>query len=169
MSTKFGWRTTWAECPEQGCQMSNANTRNWKSLSGKIQSNIKSDGIFLFKRKYKVKMFWVLRYLQQNLVTLSLVSFSMTNVIIAWCCTIAVCSNSNLLWVRWRCSQNVFVFVIVFVACSAKKFRVDRESTRPWWECTNVPFVYMVHHIWCITSGAAPSVMHHWFTHHHHI
>ena len=41
-----------------------------------------------------------------------------------------------------------------------QKFRVDRENTRPWWECTNVPFVYMVHHIWCITSGASPLVQH---------
>jgi len=43
-----------------------------------------------------------------------------------------------------------------------QKFRVDRENTRPWWECTNVPFVYMVHHIWCITSGASHLVHHLW-------
>ena len=59
--------------------------------------------------------------------------------------------------------KNLQMFLFCSFWGADKKFRVDRENTRPWWECTNVRLVYMVHHLWCITSGASSLVHHLWF------
>ena len=48
---------------------------------------------------------------------------------------------------RKTLSQEGLWVEICLFNFSINKFRVDRENTRPWWECTNVPFVDMVHHL----------------------